>query len=106
MALVPLTKIVGWVRQGYPAGIPTGEYVALIAVLRRRLGDDEVQEVADVLVHEGIAPADRIDIGVEITKVTDTLPTPDEIVRVRTHLEAHGWPVETDDPEWVDGYPT
>jgi hypothetical protein len=39
---------------------------------------------------------DNVDIGVLITEMTDQLPTPDDIERVRDRLAAKGWPL--DDP--------
>ena len=37
---------------------------------------------------------DNIDIGVAITQLTDDLPTPDDIERVRAHLATKGWPLD------------
>jgi Protein of unknown function (DUF3349) len=31
-----LTKIVGFLRAGYPEGVPDGDYIPLVALLRRR----------------------------------------------------------------------
>jgi Protein of unknown function (DUF3349) len=39
---------------------------------------------------------DQVDIGVLITELTDELPTPEDIERVRNRLAAKGWPL--DDP--------
>ena len=37
-----LAKIVGFLRAGYPEGVPDGDYIPLVALLRRRLSDDDV----------------------------------------------------------------
>ena len=37
-----------------------------------------------------------VDIGAEILRITDQLPAPDDVERVRAKLAAHGWPL--DDP--------
>ena len=66
----------------------------LIALLQRRLSDDEVKTVAKELMTRG--EFDAVDIGVLITEMTDGLPTPDDIERVRERLAAKGWPL--DDP--------
>ncbi|MGW0042712.1 DUF3349 domain-containing protein [Rhodococcus sp. NPDC003348] len=93
MSLPPfLTSILGWLRAGYPNGVPEQDYVPLIALLRRRLSDDEVRTVTDALVDQE-SPVDRIDIGVLITKVTDEMPLETDIARVRAHLAAGGWPL-------------
>ena len=38
-----LSRIVAWLRAGYPTGVPEQDYVALLGLLRRRLTDDEVR---------------------------------------------------------------
>ena len=80
--------------QGYPAGIPPKDYIPLVALLRRRLSEDEVREIAaDVAAMEGAGTAD---IGVQITKITDAVPSPDDVARVEARLtQHHGWPDES-----------
>ena len=46
----------------------------------------------------GVAPVDVIDIGQEIAKVTNELPSVEDIRRVHDHLARKGWPVEFPDP--------
>ncbi|KAA1380162.1 DUF3349 domain-containing protein [Aeromicrobium fastidiosum] len=81
-------SIVGWLREGYPQGVPPQDYVPLLALLRRRLTDDEVEAVVAMLVASGEVPVDSADIGTSITKITDALPSEDDIDRVREHLPA------------------
>ncbi|WP_081830386.1 DUF3349 domain-containing protein [Rhodococcus sp. UNC363MFTsu5.1] len=98
MALPPfLTSILGWLRAGYPNGVPEQDYVPLIALLRRRLSDEEVHAVTDALVEQFPPPIDKIDIQVLITKVTDEMPIESDVERVRAHLAAGGWPL-ADEP--------
>ena len=89
-----LTKIVAWITAGYPEGVPGPDGVPLLALLQRRLSDDEVKAVATELMNRG--EFDEVDIGVLITEMTNELPTPDDIERVRERLAAKGWPL--DDP--------
>lgn len=89
-----LTKIVTWIKAGYPEGVPKPDQIPLFALLRRRLSDDEVKAVAQALIDRG--EFDHVDIGVLITQITDGLPAPDDVERVRTKLGAYGWPL--DDP--------
>lgn len=89
-----LTKIVSWITAGYPEGVPGPDRVPLFALLRPRLNDDEVRMVAQRLLDLG--EFDHIDIGVLITQITDGLPLPEDIERVRSKLSAYGWPL--DDP--------
>jgi len=87
-----LSSIVTWLRAGYPEGIPPTDYFPVLALLSRRLSSDEVKTVAHELMHRG--GFDDIDIGVLITQMTDELPTPEDIERVRSRLAAKGWPLD------------
>ena len=87
-----LGNIVSWLRAGYPEGIPPTDTFAVLALLTRRLSNDEVKTVAHELAQRG--EFDDVDIGVLITRLTDELPSPDDIERVRTRLAAHGWPLD------------
>ncbi|MEO3758599.1 DUF3349 domain-containing protein [Mycobacterium sp. B14F4] len=89
-----LAKIVEWITAGYPDGVPGPDRVPLFALLKRRLTDDEVRTVAVELRDRG--DFDEADIGVLITQITDALPGPEDIERVRERLAAKGWPL--DDP--------
>jgi hypothetical protein len=91
-----VTRVVEWLRSEYPAGLPERDYVPLLALLRRRLSDDEVSESSRLLVREAVQPGDRVGIGSAIAQVTSELPSQEDIERVRAHLVAHGWPVEFD----------
>ncbi|PWJ62486.1 DUF3349 domain-containing protein [Rathayibacter iranicus] len=84
-----VTRIVRWLRAGYPAGLPEQDFVPLLALLRRRLSDAEVAEVAAGLAE---APASRADVGTAIAGVTSELPSEGDIERVRRSLVERGWP--------------
>jgi hypothetical protein len=93
-----LAKIVAWITAGYPEGVPGPDRVPLLALLSRRLTDDEVRTVAQGLLDRG--EFDHVDIGVLITQITDELPVPEDIERVRSRLAAQGWPLDdARDPE-------
>jgi uncharacterized protein DUF3349 len=87
-----LTSIVDWLRAGYPEGIPPTDYFPVLALLCRRLSSDEVKAVASELMRR--PGFDDTDIGVLITQITDELPSPDDIERVRARLAAKGWPLD------------
>jgi hypothetical protein len=89
---VLLNRVVAWLREGYPTGVPAQDYVALLALLRRRLTDDEVALIAAELAQEGMLPADSTDIAVSITKVTDEVPSDSDVDRVKDHLAFRGFP--------------
>ncbi|GAA1922169.1 DUF3349 domain-containing protein [Nocardioides hwasunensis] len=89
---VLLNRVVAWLREGYPTGVPAQDYVALLALLRRRLTDEEVAAIATELADEGMLPADGTDIAVSITKVTDEVPSEADVERVQEHLAFRGFP--------------
>jgi Protein of unknown function (DUF3349) len=88
-----LTSIIGWLRAGYPNGVPESDYIPLVAVLARRLSSDEVHQVADALRPDGVLPIGNVDIGVLITKLTNELPREEDVLRVRSRLALGGWPL-------------
>lgn len=87
-------RVVGFLRAGYPEGIPTRDYVPLLALLRRRLSDDEVVAVAAQVISRGNRPVDATDVRVAITKLTDEMPSPEDTDRVKQRLAVVGWPVD------------
>ncbi|GFG87851.1 MAG: DUF3349 domain-containing protein [Mycolicibacter algericus] len=84
-----LTSIVAWLRAGYPDGVPQTDYIPLLALLSRRLTNDEVKTVAGELIGRG--EFDHIDIGVMIARLTNELPAQEDVDRVRDRLAAKGW---------------
>lgn len=85
-----LSSIVSWLRAGYPEGVPPTDTFPVLALLAGRLSNDDVKAVACELIERG--EFDNVDIGVLITQITDELPTPADVERVRARLAAKGWP--------------
>jgi hypothetical protein len=93
MALPPfLTSIVGWVRAGYPEGVPQHDYIPLFALLASQLTNDEVSAIAQELLDVG-DPAPSQAVRDAIESVTHTTPSDADVARVRAHLAAGGWPL-------------
>jgi uncharacterized protein DUF3349 len=93
MALPPvLSKIIGWLRAGYPEGVPDVDYIPLFALLGSQLTNDEVNAIADELA-TSIDPDSAETIKGAIAAVTRTQPTDSDIARVRARLAAGGWPL-------------
>ena len=91
-----LSRAVGWLRAGYPAGVPRQDYVALLGLLRRKLTEDEVRRIAADLAVRSRASEDPItpaDIESMISGAVLQDATPEDIVRVSAHLAAGGWPL-------------
>jgi hypothetical protein len=93
MALPPfLASIIGWLRAGYPEGVPEHDYLPLFALLRRKLTSDEVDAIADALSTNG-DPASALAIRTAIVDVTHDTPLDSDIARVSSRLAAGGWPL-------------
>jgi len=93
MALPPvLNKIVEWLRAGYPEGVPDVDYIPLFALLGSQLTNNDVNLIADELVHEA-NPESAEAIKKAIADVTNTTPNDADINRVRARLAAGGWPL-------------
>jgi hypothetical protein len=101
MALPPfLSSIVGWLRAGYPEGVPDVDYIPLFALLGSQLTNDEVNEIAKELETTS-DPESAEAIKRAITAVTDHHePKDSDVARVRARLAAGGWPLAK--PEHFD----
>ena len=89
-----VAKIVGWLRAGYPEGVPQHDYMPLFALLGTQLTNDEVTLIADELAFSA-DPESAEAIKTAITAVTNTKPSAADVARVRSHLAAGGWPLAT-----------
>jgi hypothetical protein len=94
MALPPvLSAVIGWLRAGYPEGVPEHDYIPLFALLGSQLTNDEVNAIAEELENES-KPESADPIRNAITAVTDNAhPNDSDIARVRARLAAGGWPL-------------
>ncbi|BBY22098.1 DUF3349 domain-containing protein [Mycobacterium stomatepiae] len=81
------TSIVAFLRAGYPSRVQALGYLPLLALLPRRVSDDEVREIAGELALRG-RPVGNTDIGVEITRSIHEMPSLEDIGRVRRRLIA------------------
>ncbi|WP_040160867.1 DUF3349 domain-containing protein [Nigerium massiliense] len=99
----PLERLVAWFKAGYPAGIPEEDVLPVMALLRRRLSDQEVQQVGEELERKGLLPMRPLDVGAAYLKRTDQVPSPEELARVGQRLDEAGWPLH--DARWPDDGP-
>ena len=82
-------------RAGYPTGIPRGDYIALLGVLRRKLTDDEVRQISAQLA-EAADQGDEItvaDVEKLINEATLDDASAEDVARVSARLAAGGWPL-------------
>ncbi|HEX3715722.1 MAG TPA: DUF3349 domain-containing protein [Trebonia sp.] len=87
-----ITRIVGWLRAGYPEGVPQQDYQPLFALLGSQLTNDEVTLIADELSFSS-DPESADAIKKAIGNITHTPVHDSDIARVRAHLAAGGWPL-------------
>jgi len=88
-----LTKIVDWLRAGYPEGVPEHDYVPLFALLGSQLTNDEVTLIANELSFAA-DPESAEAMKKAISAITHSPEVQaSDINRVRAHLAAGGWPL-------------
>ena len=59
MSKYSLRSVLDWLRAGYPEGIPDKDHFALLAVLRRRLTDEEIEQVVSMSIESAHEVPDR-----------------------------------------------
>jgi hypothetical protein len=87
-----ISRFVAFLRAGYLDAAPRFGYAPLLALLPRRVSDDEIALLARKLTGSNRRRMDTADVGVEITRITDELPLPKDIERVRSRLSTIGGP--------------
>lgn len=87
-----VTSILGWLRAGYPDGVPPKDYFPLLALLHRRLSPEEAYAVAAELVRTGHLDATNDEIGRLVSRITHEPPNEADVNRVRDQLVAGGGP--------------
>ena len=99
MPLPPiLSSIIGWLRAGYPEGVPDVDYIPLFALLGSQLTNDEVAAIADELASVS-NPNSKEAIEHAIAAVTSHHePNDADVARVRSRLAAGGWPLARPEP--------
>ena len=91
-----LTRSVEWLRAGYPAGVPRGDYVALLGLLRRKLTEEEVRKIAADLADQSVLTAEPISVADIEAMVDEAVLQPastEDVARVSARLAAGGWPL-------------
>jgi len=96
----PVSRVLEWLKAGYPQGIPPADYPPVLGVLRRKLTDDEIETISDELalqsVSAGDVPVTSADIKQMVREHAFQKCTPDDITRVSALLARGGWPLEAD----------
>lgn len=92
-----ISRVVTWLRAGYPEGIPTGDYVALLGVLRRRLHEEEIQEIVERLAEQRSLDLTSERIRELIREYSLQDPYEADVERVTALLTTAGYPVDADE---------
>ena len=94
-----VSRVLNWLRAGYPEGVPGTDRVPLLSLLRATpLTEDQVREVVRHIVAAESAPdgdgtVTRDEIEAFISGVTHHDAGPENINRVAGKLAAAGWPL-------------
>lgn len=98
-------SILEWLQAGYPEGIPPKDRIPLVALLRRKLTDAQVREIAigAALAELSDETSNQIisaeEISAQIADVTSESASDSDIARVAAVLAAAGWPLSDFDSD-------
>ncbi|GAA4969723.1 DUF3349 domain-containing protein [Kineococcus glutinatus] len=89
------SRALGWLRAGYPAGVPQQDYVVLLGLLRRKCTDAEVHHIATELAGLAAQGTEITTADVErlISEATLDTASAEDVRRVSSRLAAGGWPL-------------
>jgi len=91
----PAQRVLAWLRAGYPAGIPAGDYIALFGILHRQLTEAEIDQIVAGLAAQA-DPTDPVtaeQISAMVSRHVRQDADPEAVARVRAHLAEGGWPL-------------
>lgn len=95
--MASIESVLNWLRAGYPEGVAPNDVAPIVALLRRALTDEEVdQVVAHLQDDDPRSEADRASVTAAIEDVANTVPTQEEVAAVATRLAQTGWPLADD----------
>ncbi len=83
-----MSGVVAFLRAGYLRPAPEVGYAPLLALLPRRVSDDELVAIVRRLLTRRRPAVDSADVGVEIIGVTDQMPSADDIERVLVAVQS------------------
>jgi hypothetical protein len=89
-------SVLGWLRAGYPEGIPKTDYLPILGVLQRRLTLEEIESIAEGLAeqsNESEEPITRSDIERIISETVYQNASDSDVARVSARLASGGWPL-------------
>jgi hypothetical protein len=100
-----IARVLRWLELGYPDGIPRQDRFPLIALLERRLTEDQAHQVVaqitspDAQLARGEDPITPGEIETLIQRQVREVPSSQDVTRVSARLAAGGWPLATPDED-------
>ncbi|HVX54875.1 DUF3349 domain-containing protein [Nocardioides sp.] len=95
-----VSRILEWLRAGYPDGIPPHDYPPVLGVLRRSLTETDIEEIADELalqsISNGAEPVTADQVRAMVREHAFQSCTADDMARVSAQLARGGWPLSAD----------
>ena len=89
-----MDRVLSWLHDGYPDGVPPKDYFPLLALLNRSLTEEQLVKVAQTVLRSNSSDAvSPTEIRLAIEQVTAKEPNPEEIHQVAARLASVGWPL-------------
>jgi hypothetical protein len=96
MRMHVVRSVLEWLRGAYPTSIPDKDHFALLAVLRRRLTEEEIDEVVALSIERAHESPDRHinhdRVRTLLARKVREEPSDEDMTRVSQCLEHGGWP--------------
>lgn len=87
-------SIRGWLRAGYPEGVPPKDFYPLLALMARTLSEDELDRIVETVIAENPEGGIRErDVRQAIEHVKQDPPNQADVRDVAARLAAAGWPL-------------
>ena len=92
------SRVLNWLRRGYPSGIPSHDTFALFYVLERELTEQDLTELTELIIAEGETttlrptPITREQIGSLISRVHSQPPEEADITRIQEKHRTENFP--------------
>lgn len=92
-----LARVLAWLREGYPQGVPREDYIALFGVLQRHLTDTEIVKVGEAIrAANGDEPISEDEIRRRVEQHLHGHASDQDVRRVAARLAQGGWPLAGD----------
>ncbi|WP_333619365.1 DUF3349 domain-containing protein [Dietzia sp.] len=86
-------SVLGWMREGYPEGIPPKDYFPLLALLKKELSAEQANQVIGQLLESRPDEVSKQQIIDAIEMTTKSQPTDEDVRNVAARLAQGGWPL-------------